>query len=198
MSQPRKKPLQARARASYQAILRSAEGILETSGQAGFGTNQVAEAAGVSIGTLYQYFPNKDAIVAALIVQRNADFVANMSQKSDGVATTKLTEAVQMLMHASISHFASAPNVSRILDELEANLPEMDFLERSKRQVIAQFVGVLAEYHVPQPEIAARDLRAIALSLVHCAMQSGETDLNVIEARTIRATLGYLQGTSAL
>jgi AcrR family transcriptional regulator len=61
----RRRPRQARSRATWEAIVEAAAQILERRGSAGFNTNEVAERAGVSIGTLYQYFPDKHAILAA-------------------------------------------------------------------------------------------------------------------------------------
>ncbi|HKA15002.1 MAG TPA: TetR/AcrR family transcriptional regulator [Myxococcota bacterium] len=62
----RKEPRQPRARATVDAILFAAAHILKTEGFAHATTNRIAEKAGVSVGSLYQYFPNKQAIVAAL------------------------------------------------------------------------------------------------------------------------------------
>ena len=59
-------PRQARARASVEAILEAAAQILEAGGEAAFNTNAVAERAGVSIGAVYRYFPDKRAILIAL------------------------------------------------------------------------------------------------------------------------------------
>ncbi len=61
----RRSPRQARSRATWEAIVEAAAQILERRGPAGFNTNEVAERAGVSIGTLYQYFADKHAILAA-------------------------------------------------------------------------------------------------------------------------------------
>lgn len=61
----RRRPKQARSRATWDAILEATAQILERDGAAGFNTNAVAERAGVSIGTLYQYFPDKQAILVA-------------------------------------------------------------------------------------------------------------------------------------
>jgi AcrR family transcriptional regulator len=61
----RRNPKQARSRATFDAILEAAAQILERCGPAGFNTNAIAERAGVSIGTLYQYFPDKAAILLA-------------------------------------------------------------------------------------------------------------------------------------
>ncbi len=68
----RKKPRQGRARVTVDAILESAAHILVESGYEQLTTNRVAEKAGVSIGSLYQYFPNKEALVGEL-VDRHCD-----------------------------------------------------------------------------------------------------------------------------
>jgi AcrR family transcriptional regulator len=61
----RRRPMQARSHATWDAILEAAAQVLERDGPAGFNTTSVAERAGVSIGTLYQYFPDKQAILLA-------------------------------------------------------------------------------------------------------------------------------------
>src|SRR5579863_5143022 len=63
----RKAPGQARSKETVNVILEAGARILESEGLHGFNTNAVAAKAGVSVGSLYQYFPNKDAILLALI-----------------------------------------------------------------------------------------------------------------------------------
>lgn len=65
----RKFPRQRRAQASVDFILEAAAQVLEADGEAGFNTNVVAERAGVSIGTLYRYFPDKQSVLRALAAQ---------------------------------------------------------------------------------------------------------------------------------
>jgi AcrR family transcriptional regulator len=67
---PRKLPRQARSRASFDAILGGCARVLERGGYESLTTNHVAAAAGVGIGTLYDFFPNREAIVLALAEQR--------------------------------------------------------------------------------------------------------------------------------
>lgn len=62
----KKEPKQARSKASVQAMVQACARILESRGYAGLSTNAIAEVAGVSIGSVYEYFPGKDAIVARL------------------------------------------------------------------------------------------------------------------------------------
>jgi len=62
----RRIPAQSRSRATVEVLLEAAAQVLESSGTRGFNTNAVAERAGVSIGTLYRYFPDKQSILTAL------------------------------------------------------------------------------------------------------------------------------------
>lgn len=77
---PRKKPRQARARATVDAILIAAAHSLKTEGFEHATTNRIAELAGVSIGSLYQYFPNKVSIVGALR-ERHSDWFKGASSR---------------------------------------------------------------------------------------------------------------------
>lgn len=70
----RKKPTQARAAATIEAIVEAAAQVLQKEGEEALTTAKVAERAGVSIGSIYQYFPNKDAILLALI-RRERDLI---------------------------------------------------------------------------------------------------------------------------
>jgi AcrR family transcriptional regulator len=64
--QPRKRPVQQRSRLTVDQILEAAGRVFAERGYAGATTNHIAQRAGVSIGSLYQYFPNKDTILVAL------------------------------------------------------------------------------------------------------------------------------------
>ena len=77
---PRKAPRQPRARATVDAIIEAAEQLTRKLGIEAWTTNHVAERAGVSIGTLYQYFPSKESLLTALYLQRR-------TERLDAVAT---------------------------------------------------------------------------------------------------------------
>src|SRR5947207_4379776 len=73
---PRRRPRQERSRDTVEAIVEAAAQVFERHGYAAGTTNRIAERAGVSIGSLYQYFPNKDAIVAELARRHIAEIGA--------------------------------------------------------------------------------------------------------------------------
>ena len=85
---PRKKPVQPRALETWACILEAAAQVLEAQGPAAFNTNVVAERAGVSIGSLYQYFPGKDALVIALMRREKERF-------STDAAAARLTSSIR-------------------------------------------------------------------------------------------------------
>ena len=74
----RKSPTQARAEQTVDAILEAAAQILQSDGEERLNTNRIAERAGFSIGTLYQYFADKEAIVAALAERERDKILASI------------------------------------------------------------------------------------------------------------------------
>lgn len=92
---PRRTPKQLRSQFTRDAIFEATAQILETQGEAALTTNRIAERAGVSVGTLYQYFANKDAILVGIARRESArleDFTANLvAEGRDLVETTRAT-----------------------------------------------------------------------------------------------------------
>src|SRR5579871_4413597 len=77
----RKEPRQARSRATVEAIIRAGARVLGARGMDGFTTNETADVAGVSIGSLYQYFPDKLSLIDA-IRRRHLDDVLAVMRKT--------------------------------------------------------------------------------------------------------------------
>jgi AcrR family transcriptional regulator len=107
---PRKRPTQQRARDTVAAILVAAAHILETEGPERATTNRIAELAGVSIGSLYQYFPNKHAVVAAL-----------RERHSEWFDETLREEAARELLRHSIAGRFSVEERPQVLDRAKAH-----------------------------------------------------------------------------
>ncbi|MES3030745.1 MAG: TetR/AcrR family transcriptional regulator [Pseudomonadota bacterium] len=98
----RKTPTQPRSRATLDVILEAAAQLLESVGEPGFNTNALAERAGVSIGTLYRYFPDKRSIINALALQEKAAFearvVAILAGETQGLARDRAI--IRAFLHA--------------------------------------------------------------------------------------------------
>src|SRR3954464_6272927 len=92
---PRKHPRQARSRATVDTVLEATARVLVKRGFDGLTTNIVADAAGVSIASLYQYFPNKEALVAALIEKHVDEMTSMVLCELTRVAQLPMAEAVR-------------------------------------------------------------------------------------------------------
>src|SRR5687768_803669 len=77
---PKKQPKQARAKVTMEALLDATARILSKGGYAALTTNRVAEVAGVSIGSVYEYFPNKQALLAALTERTLAGIIEEVAK----------------------------------------------------------------------------------------------------------------------
>jgi AcrR family transcriptional regulator len=181
---PRKIPQQSRAEQTVATILEAAARVLESKGMDGLNTNLVAQRAGVSVGTLYQYFPGKDAIIVALSKREHAMFLAE-AKAALGQASGQRALKYQL----------RRPVLARALD-FEENRPAIaKELAKGKGAFAELIQQILAHDDIPpQPntEIAVDDLLAIVRALTDAAGERGEVDRVALEARIGRALFGYL------
>lgn len=113
----RKKPRQERSRATVDVILDATARVLVTTGYDRASTNRVAEVAGVSVGSLYQYFPSKEALVAALVERHSAAVRAVIETKLAEVIDAPLPVATRGLIEALFAAHLVDPPLHRALHE---------------------------------------------------------------------------------
>ena len=112
---PRKNPRQRRSRVTIDSIFEATIQVLLASGLEKVTTIQIAERAGVSIGSLYQYFPNKRALMAAVVrrhVSQVVDVTIAACEQSHGKAIGEMCAA---MMSAFVDAKTRRPDVSRAL-----------------------------------------------------------------------------------
>ncbi len=116
-STPRKQPKQERSQATVKAILTATAHILVESGLDAFTTNRVAELAGVSIGSLYQYFPNKNALLFAL-AQNHAEQMLQLAQEHlTNVEDLTIAEVIRQILRAAVASHSNNPRLHQVLHE---------------------------------------------------------------------------------
>lgn len=193
---PRKKPLQSRSRATVQAVLVASAHILEEHGLAGFNTNAVAERAGVSIGSLYQYFPSKDAILVALMEQSLTMFSEDLSEAIDGAPGDSLADDLKFMLQMGLMSHLRRPNLMRLLEGEFQRLEEHIDKASSHGMVREATIRLLERYRgrirPAAIEVMAQDVGAIAKVLMGAAGARLETDWEAVIDRTARAMVGYL------
>jgi len=191
-ARPRKQPRQTRARHTVETIIEASARILEEQGHGGFTTNAVAELAGVSIGTLYQYFPDKNALLGALIARETACLV----EEAEAASLMETGhEALGTLAKAAVRHQVRRPRLARLLDFEEARLPSDAATQLVRSRFTAILAEILARPDLPkQPDLAAAagDVAAIMRGMIDGAGERGEHRQEALVARVRRAVLGYL------
>ncbi|MEI1724384.1 TetR/AcrR family transcriptional regulator [Acinetobacter baumannii] len=189
---PRKRPRQARSLATFEAILEAAARILETLGFAGFNTNAVAELAGVSIGSLYQYFPSKDALIVELIRRERAklsNHIVEVIQQSDAA---DLKDKLKLIIQAAVKHQLSRPQLARTLEfatELIGKNSEESKLQHELETIIS---GLFIRSDISHAQTAAQDVIALSKGMINAAGIAGENNLNDLQQRVEKAVFGYL------
>ncbi|MFM0325574.1 TetR/AcrR family transcriptional regulator [Caballeronia glebae] len=185
----RKAPAQSRSEATVSSIVEAAAQVLESDGFEGFNTNAVARRAGVSIGSLYQYFPGKDALVVALIRRESTRFYEDAS-----IALTKRSgkAALEYLIGASVRQQLQRPMLARLLDIAEGRPALRGEVAKGEMEALVETVVGRAAPRHPYPDVAAADLLAIVKGMVDAAGERGERDLDNLEGRVRAAVFGYL------
>lgn len=117
LTKPRKHASQQRSRATVDALIEATARILVKDGFDKTTTNRIAEKAGVSIGSLYQYFPSKEALVAAVAQRHNQDLMRVVRTALADVAALPLEQAVRRLVAAAIDGHRVDPQLHRVLAE---------------------------------------------------------------------------------
>ncbi|MEL6178012.1 MAG: TetR/AcrR family transcriptional regulator [Myxococcota bacterium] len=149
----RRKPVQARARATFEAILQAASELLIAEGFARMTTNRVAEQAGVSVGTLYQYFPNKEALLLALVDQHTEAMMLLLVERLSGLAQASVEEATREMVRAWLEAHAVNPELHRVVMEQFS----LDFVMDRTHQVKARSRLVVRHYLELHREVLALD-----------------------------------------
>lgn len=174
LPQPRRIPRQARSRALVEAILQATARVLAERGYAGTNTNLVAERAGVSVGSVYQYFPNKDSLVTALHERHAAQMQEAIEQVLAASRAQDLRESLAAIVHALLAAHRVEPELHRVLEQ------EFPFFDAPREQSpadrgIFQHVRQLLERHraqlrQPDLDLATWMVLQTMESLVHAAV----------------------------
>jgi len=156
--QPRRKPRQVRAELTRERILAAAAHVFAEHGYAAGTTNRIAERARISIGSLYQYFPNKDAILAKLLVRHIDRGTWTQADQLD-LSVGSLEATVRAMVRDAIDNHSDDPQLLRIMIE-EAPMSQelLDAIDRHGRTRAAQVRDLLARH----PDVRVRDIDTAA------------------------------------
>jgi AcrR family transcriptional regulator len=170
---PRRRPLQRRSRETVDAIVEASARVLARHGYAASTTNRIAERAGVSIGSLYEYFPNKDSVLAALLERHTAEGGAQVLGALEAAIArgAGLRERVRTLVEALLRQHRRSPELHRVLFEEMPHPPGADACVLRLEDALAHAFRAALEREpgcrLPDPDLAAHLVVQTAEALAH-------------------------------
>ena len=159
--QPRKSPVQERSMASVDAILEATIQVLLDVGTEGWTTNRVAMKAGVSIGTLYQYFPNKSSLLQAVLKQHLDEVTKVVEQVCRESMGNNLLQMTTALVRAFLSAKMKDPKASAALYAVSSDVEGA----RLAKQMGLQSIHAIAKMLATACECLRKDPQLVALML---------------------------------
>ena len=194
----RKNPTQARAQQTVGTILDAAAQILQSEGEAHFNTNRVAERAGFSIGTLYQYFPNKNSIIEA-IAERERIAIEATIQKAllDGWPHT-IEEFLRIIIRQMINAFGRRQKLRRFIIiqmiRLDLFMPVLQEADRISETVSALLEKNRGDDYLPLSKTRLFILTRSTMGVIRAAIIENSQLLvtQEFEDELVRLALNYL------
>ena len=176
-TKPRKLASQERSRATVDALVEATARILVKEGFDKASTNRIAEVAGVSVGSLYQYFPSKEALVAAVVERHQQEIMQTVRSELADISTQPVKKAIRALVAVAVKAHRVDPKLHRVLAEQIPRVGELEKLETFNRENFTLFRTYLERH---QDELRVDDLDLASFICV-----------TSIEALTHNAVLHY-------
>ena len=195
--EPRKAPRQARSAATVEAIHIAAIQVLLADGVTRLTTTRVAERAGVSVGTMYQYFPHKEALLFALVRQKLGAIAAAMEEAAARLAGNSLAAISDGLVQAWLDAKTDDIVGSRAIYGIAAEFDIVDMTKTETKRLERAVEGLLAsacDAMVERPNAVAFALLAVMGGAVRTVLERGAQDaeLDILRAELPRVCRAYL------
>src|SRR5579871_1568555 len=171
---PRKTASQERSRQTVKALLEATARVLVREGYEKASTNRIASVAGVSIGSLYQYFPSKEALVAAVIERHTRKLSLVVRDTYFKIAASPIEIGAREFVTAAIAAHRVDPKLHRILDEEVPRTGQLENVDAAVENACRLFRAYL-ETHRSEIGVADLDLAAFIIvttveALTHSAV----------------------------
>jgi AcrR family transcriptional regulator len=203
LTKPRKAASQVRSRATVDALVEATARILVKEGFDKASTNRIADVAGVSVGSLYQYFPSKEALVAAVAERHQQEIMQSVRGELAEVLALPVEKAMRKLVAVAVKAHRVDPKLHRVLAEQIPRVGKLEKLVTFNRENYVLFRRYLEshldEFRVDDLELASfvcvTSIEALTHNAVlhHSKMLSGET-LEALIDEGARLVTGYLKG----
>ena len=201
----RKRPTQSRSRAMVELILQTTQIVLREEGYEAVTTNRIAERAGISVGSVYQYFPDKAAIVVELQRRHHGQLTGIMAAAFAEAAALNLADATRCLVRAALDAHYLDPTLHKVLADVVPSVINRPTRQAAQKGIEAQLCIWLSRHvddiRVSDIALAAFIIRNLVESVTHAAVIDPPevgAKVDIIEDQLTRMILAYLSGQSAL
>ncbi|HEX5114811.1 MAG TPA: TetR/AcrR family transcriptional regulator [Pseudonocardiaceae bacterium] len=193
----RRRPVQQRSAARVERMLEACATLIDEVGYDGVTTTLIADRAGVAVGSLYQFFPDKRAVVQAL-TQRNLDgFMAAIGERLGAATLEHWWDAVDLVFDAYVEMYRHVPGFTQIRFGDVVDLRLMDD-QRDNNTVIADRLSELLadQFALPLTELRLPISVAVEISdgILNLAFRRKLFTEDVVIAEAKRVVRGYLSG----
>jgi AcrR family transcriptional regulator len=155
---PRKSPIQARASVTIGVLHTAAIQVLTQEGLAGCSTTRIAARAGVSVGSLYQYYPNRDALLASVLERHLEDVAVAVERACAGLYGQNVARIAASIVSAFLAVKLGNPDASRALYAIAEGRGGGRLAAAGRARIIAAVAELLAaapDGQFPDPTLTA-------------------------------------------
>lgn len=193
----RRRPVQQRSAQRVERMLEACATLIDEFGYDGVTTTLIAERAGVAVGSLYQFFPDKRAVVQALTARNLDRFIDMVGEKLAGARLDHWWDAVDLVFDAYVEMFRQVPGFTQIRFGDVVDLRLMDAQRDNNTVISDRLVAVLGDrFSLPVNELTLPISVAVEASdgILNLAFRRRLFGEDVVIAEAKRVVRGYLSG----
>ncbi len=184
--EPRKTPLQARSTVTVEAISEAAIQVLLSHGAERLTTTRVAERAGVSVGTLYQYYPNKRSLLFAVMEQHLDSVVARVEAACENACHKPLAKMIREMVEAFVDAKMERADISAALYRISADVGGPALIKRISqrtRQAVEAMLQTAPDAKSPPDRITIDLMLSAMAGVMRSLLEAGPTSATVRKSR---------------
>jgi AcrR family transcriptional regulator len=178
---PRKSPVQQRSSATVDAILEATIQVLLREGKERLTTTRVAERAGVSVGTLYQYFPNKSSLLQATLRRHLNEVAETIRRVCAEQSNNPIAEMVKSLIQAFFAAKMRDPKISAALYSVSSDVDGWRIAQQMSKRTLKELVALFEtapELLTKEPELIASMLQSMLNGVSRRLLESSAPEKN--------------------
>jgi AcrR family transcriptional regulator len=184
--EPRKTPVQARSAITVEAISEATIQVLLSHGAERLTTTRVAERAGVSVGTLYQYYPNKQSLLFAVLEHHFNRVAARVEAACESACETPLPEMVRAMVEAFVDAKMERADISVALYRVAADVGGPELIKRVSqrlRKAVAEMLQTAPHLKSPPDKFAIDMMLAAMAGVMRSMLEAGPSPATIRKSR---------------